>query len=182
MTCVVGLISGDEVWLGSDSAAVDENGSLQHVRSKVVRPSAPPVRQLLLGYTTSFRVGQLLQYHLALPTRTKRVDPERYVIQQLVPAIRETFRDGGWMKKDAERESGGDFLVGYAGRLFRVQSDFSVLEPTSGYEAIGSGRYEALGALFATGGMAARERVETALRAAECFNGTVRGPFVVEKL
>ena len=183
MTCVVGLASDGEVWLGCDSAAGDANNSLQHVRGKLVRLAlGQSSATVLLGYTTSFRMGQLLQHHVALPALTWRTDPEQYVIRQIVPVVRAAFRDGGWAKKDNEREQGGTFIVACKGRLFGVWDDFSVIEPTSGYEAIGSGRYEALGALYATEGMAARERVETALRAAEHFNGTVRGPFVVEKL
>ena len=188
MTCVVGLVADDEVWIGTDSAAVDANNSLQHVRGKLVRLAlGESSATALLGYTTSFRMGQILAHHVALPAMTWRPSSvesnvEAYVVQRIVPVVRGAFRDGGWAKKENEREQGGTFIVACKGRLFGVWDDFSVIEPTSGYEAVGSGRYEALGALYATEGMAARERVETALRAAEHFNGTVRGPFVVEKL
>jgi ATP-dependent protease HslVU (ClpYQ) peptidase subunit len=101
-----------------------------------------------------------------------------------IDAVRSCLKEGGWARKDDEREEGGTFLVGVAGRLFTVHEDYQVAEAADGYAAVGSGEQVALGALYATADAAVdpRERVLLALRAAERFNAGVRGPFICLEL
>ena len=97
-------------------------------------------------------------------------------------AVRCAFRDNGWVYTDCGRESGGVFLVGIGGRLFEAQDEFSFLEPSHGYAAIGTGGQVAMGALFATAdcGFAPIAQMRAALLAAQEFTPSVREPFVIE--
>jgi ATP-dependent protease HslVU (ClpYQ) peptidase subunit len=73
-------------------------------------------------------------------------------------------------------------LIGFADRLFEMQSDYQISEPTNGYEAVGSGAKFALGALFVTPHLAPEMRIEQALQAATCHNAYVRPPYVIQRL
>ncbi|MCZ4093157.1 hypothetical protein [Sinorhizobium psoraleae] len=88
----------------------------------------------------------------------------------------------GYAQRHHEGERGGTFLVGYAGRLFKIDADYQVAEPVDGFGACGCGEQIALGALFASSDAPARERLEIALNAAERFSAGVRGPFHFETL
>ena len=121
-----------------------------------------------------------LRYSLEPPRRHPDDDIHQYMVVDFIDAVRECLKAGGYASKEKETEQGGTFLVGYSGHLFTVDSDYQVGIPEDGFAAVGSGQDIALGALFATQGQDdPRERVLTALRAAERFNAGVRGPFHV---
>jgi ATP-dependent protease HslVU (ClpYQ) peptidase subunit len=177
MTAIVGLVSKGTVYIGGDSAGVAGYDLTVRADTKVFR--AGPY---LFGFTTSFRMGQLIRYSLDVPQPSGGL--ERFMATTFVNAVRDCLKNGGWARRENEREEGGVFLVGVAGRLFVVESDYQVGEAADGYAAVGCGDQLALGALFATAPtkMAPRRRVELALGAAERFSAGVRGPFVILSL
>ena len=172
MTCIVGLVHEGVVYIGGDSAGVAGLSLTVRADEKVFRNS-----DFLMGFTTSFRMGQLLRYSLKPPRRHPDDDIHQYMVVDFVNAVRGCLKAGGYASKEDEVESGGTFLVGYAGHLFTVNSDYQVGIPEDGYAAVGSAQDIARGSLFATQGQEPRSRVLTALQAAERFNAGVRGPF-----
>lgn len=177
MTCIVGFVEGDTVWMGGDSAGVGGYSLIVRADQKVFR-NGP----MLFGFTTSFRMGQLLRYQLTVPDHDPRVDVEKYMVSTFITAVRECLKSHGWASKKDEREEGGTFLAGYRGRLFRIDSDYQVGEARDGFDAVGCGDDIARGALFASAHLAGQERIELALRAAERHSAGVRGPFCIEAL
>lgn len=104
------------------------------------------------------------------------------VAGDFVDAVRACLLAGGYARKENNVESGGTFLVGFRGRLFRVSGDFQVGESTSRYDAVGCGAAYALGSLAETEGHGTTERVNRALRVAERFSAGVRAPFHTERV
>ena len=98
-------------------------------------------------------------------------------------ALRQCLKDGGWARKQDEREEGGTFLVGVRGRLYTIYDDYQVAQAADGFAAVGCGDQIALGALYATAGtgLKPKARITVALRAAERFSAGVRGPFICLK-
>lgn len=179
MTAIVGLVHDNTVYLGGDSAGVAGYSLTVRADAKVFT-TGPYV----MGFTSSFRMGQLLRYSFKPPKWMDQGveetrDVPRFMATTFVDAVRETLKTGGWLKKDSEREDGGTFLVGAAGRLFEIHDDFQVGEAADGYAAVGCGDDIALGALYATARsrMKPQRRVRLALEAAERFSAGVRGPF-----
>ncbi len=177
MTCIAGIVEGSKVYIGGDSAGV--SGYVVYHRSD---PKVFRCGSFLIGFTTSFRMGQLLRYTFHAPELPEGMDPFDYMVKLFVENLRECFKIGGYAKKESDQESGGQFLVGYTGRLFSIESDYQVAELADGYAAVGSGAEVALGALYATQGADARKRITVALEAAAHFTAYVRGPFVIEEL
>lgn len=178
MTCIVGLVEGDTVWMGGDSAGVAGDYRLTVRADQKVFRKGP----MLFGFTTSFRMGQILRYSLAIPEHDSEISIEQFMATAFVDAVRSCLRESGWASKTNERENGGTFLVAFKGRLFTVFDDYQVAIAADGYDAIGCGDLIARGALFASDGRSGRDRVEIALMAAERMSAGVRGPFVVEAL
>ena len=178
MTCIVGFVEGATVWMGADSAGVAGYDLTVRADQKVFR-NGP----MLFGFTTSFRMGQLLRYALHIPDHDPRLDAEKYLSTTWVDAVRECLKNKGWASKKDERETGGTFLVGYKGRLFYVDDDYQVGESVDGFDACGCAGQIAKGVLFASAThLTGRARVELALQAAERFSAGVRAPFHVLSL
>jgi hypothetical protein len=173
VTCIVGLVQDGVVWMAGDSAASEGDGYLTRtLHPKVFRNGA-----WTIGYTSSFRMGQLLQYS-DLP-EPDGLDLCRFMVTVFVERVRTIMRTGGYMRCDHGAESGGIFLVGVAGRLFHFDSDFNVLELGWGFDAVGIGISVARGSLYSTQGAPPEMRLRLAMEAAEQFATGVRAPFHV---
>lgn len=180
MTAVAGIVHDNVVFIGADSAGT--SGWSLSVRSdqKVFKREG-----FAFGFTTSFRMGQLLRYRLDIPgVPLEDDDLEKYMATTFIDAVRSCLTDGGWATKNNEHEEGGTFLVGVKGRLFVVYDDYQVAESASGYAAVGSGQDLALGALYATRDLAmhSSQRIGIALAAAEYHSAPVRHPFTIVQL
>lgn len=178
MTCIVGIEHEGKVYVGGDSAGV--GGLALTVRSdvKVFRNG-----ETVMGFTSSFRMGQLLHYAFSPPHHDPSVELDKYMVTTFMDAVRQCLKDGGYAKKDREQEEGGVFLVGYRGRLFIVHDDYQVGSAVDGFAAVGCGDQIAHGALYATREWSDQEaRIRLALEAAERFSAGVRAPFRVEVL
>ncbi len=162
MTCIVGISHKDKVYIGGDSAGVAGLDVIVRADSKVFTN-----KDFVFGFTSSFRMGQLLRYSFNPPAHKEHQDVYEYMVTKFVNQVRKCFRDGGYLKKNNEVESGGTFLVGYRGKLFSIHNDYQVGESTLPYDAVGCGQSYALGSLFATKLKEPRARIRLALSAAD---------------
>ena len=177
MTCIVGLVHKKSVFIGGDSASVAGWTSRVTRLAKVFRRGP-----FLIGYTTSFRMGQLLEHALVVPIQTDHRDDMRFMVTTFVECVRQLLKEKGVAKVESNAESGGQFLVGYRGRLYSVQQDFQVNEMADGFDAVGSGSEYALGALASTKRMAPVVRLKHALSVSAHFNMAVSPPFFVKAI
>jgi hypothetical protein len=171
VTAVVGLVHGSTVHLGGDSAGV--SGWDLTVRAD---PKVFTVGPYAIGFTTSFRMGQVLRWSFK-PPKPPADHLDRFMSTTLVDAARDALKTAGWATRDKEQEEAGTWLVGVAGRLFAIHADYQVAEPADGYTAVGCGAQVAHGVLYATPTMPPRRRLQLALEAAERHSAGVRGPF-----
>jgi ATP-dependent protease HslVU (ClpYQ) peptidase subunit len=185
MTCIVGLAREGRVWIGADSAGVGGYSLTQRADQKVFING-----DFIFGFTSSFRMGQLLRYRFEPPRHHPDDDLLRFMSTEFVDEVRACLKKYGWAKIENAVEEGGTFLVGYKGQLFKVEDDFQVAQSIHPFDACGCGEDLALGALHAMAGLdlLAEARggeagwqaaVERALAAAEAFSAGVRAPFHV---
>lgn len=177
MTCVVGLVDKKTVYIGADSASVSGWTSRITSLPKVFRRGP-----FLIGYTTSFRMGQLLEHALEVPAQGAETNDRRYLVTVFAETVRSLLKERGVAKIEANTESGGQFLVGYRGHLYSVQSDFQVNEMADGFDAVGSGAEYALGALAALRTMKPMPRLKRALAISAHFNMGVSAPFFIRSI
>ncbi|HSK39301.1 MAG TPA: hypothetical protein VK943_06005 [Arenibaculum sp.] len=177
MTCIVGLVDDGRVWMGGDSAGVSGLDITVRADPKVFR-NGP----FLIGFTSSFRMGQLLNFRLKVPAQEPGTDVFGYMVTVFVEAARDCLKEGGYAQRNNDAETGGSFLVGYRGRLFSIQSDYQVCEADRSFHAIGCGADYALGAFAASRQLPAEQRVRLALEVAETFSGGVRAPFRIDSI
>lgn len=176
MTCIVGVEHEGGVTIGADSAGSDGNITVARADSKLCK-----VGPYLFGFTTSFRMGQLLRYAFN-PSNPDPRDLDRFMVTDFIDELRTCFSDGGFAQKDNGVESGGSFLVAVAGRLYCIESDYQVGRHLDGYAACGSGEYFAMGSLHTTADydFTPRQRVALALEAAARHSPFVGAPFTIK--
>lgn len=174
MTCIVGCVADGTVHLGGDSAGISGWSLSCRADTKVFR-NGPYV----MGFTASFRMGQLLRHALTPPLPQPGENLSSFMVTTFVDAVRACLKEGGVASEKNSTEAGGTFLVGLGGRLFRVGSDYQVVEQLTPFDAVGCGADLALGALHALTGqkIKPRTRLRRALSAAEAFSAGVRRPF-----
>lgn len=176
MTAIAGIVHEGTVYIGGDSAGVDDALGLVVRADAKVFTNGP----MVFGFCGSFRMGQLLRYSFTPPPLSKRGDVDRYMVTDFIDAVRKTLKKGGARRVEEKVEEGGTFLVGFRGRLFEINDDFQVGEGVDPYRAVGSGRDVVLGALYVTEfAMDPVERIQLALAAAERHGAAVRSPFTV---
>ena len=178
MTCIVGIVDDGKVYMGCDSAGVAGSHITKRKDSKVFENNG-----FLIGYTSSFRMGQLLRFNFIPPEyRENKKDLYEYMCTDFIDSVRSCFKSGGYAKKSNEVESAGVFLVGYKGRLFEIESDYQVGESLKSYTSVGCGEFYAKGCLYSiidNKEISVVDKIKKALSCAEEFSTGVCSPFKV---
>jgi len=178
MTCIVGIEHKGVVYLGGDSAGIGGLDIHTRLDEKVFKND-----EFVMGFTTSFRMGQLLRYAFTPPDRSTSKDDMAYLVTDFVDSIRAVYKEKGFMGRDSDddahgAETGGTFLFGYRGKLYQVEEDFQIARTSDGFMACGCGESYALGSLLSTSHVSdPLERLRIALETASHFSAGVRGPY-----
>jgi hypothetical protein len=178
MTCIAAVVDGDHVLMCGDSAGVGGGHTVVR-RDPKVFACGPYV----LGFTSSFRMGDLLRYMVALPEIPTAEVSRRFMVQKFIPVVRHAFTHAGYSQKNNNVETAGTFLVGVHNRIFRIDDDYQVGESAEPFDTVGAGHCEALATLWVlnTGlqveGLTKRNWLTIALKAADQYNAYVRPPF-----
>ena len=177
MTCIVGYKEKGCTWIGCDSFGSTDFFGTFYKNKKVFKINGT---EFIIGYTSSFRMGQLLQYADGLfdeISLLKNEIDERYLVTSFIPKVKELFMDNNF----GTEELGGCFLIGLKDKLYIVQDDFSILEGSDLYNSVGSGAFHALGSLYTTKdmGLDVKEKIRLALESAEYHQINVRRPFYI---
>jgi len=184
MTCIIGLVENGKVYLGADSAAVSGYDLRTSPIKKVFKRNFRCV-DFYFAYTSSFRMGQLLEYQLLLDEIPHKKDfgyvvDMDYMVNHFVENVRDLFKQKGYSRVKENEEWGGNFIVGVQKRLFHIESDFQVHEYLD-YTADGSGKQYAHAALEALRTVIPDpyQRIVEAIKISAKFTTSVALPAVV---
>lgn len=184
MTCIVGFrdFTNNKVYIGGDSYSV--TSSLEyHVmdNDKVFERQG-----LIFGYTSTWRFGQLVQYTMEYPPRISDTNSMEYLCRQWVPALLACLQDNGHVGTGTQEDhdgklQSGQALIGLDGKLFFLNSDFSILQPSNGTFAVGCGADFALGAMavLLDTKLKPEDKVRKCIEASSTLSGGVGGPITV---
>lgn len=178
MTCIVAIETTDGVVIGSDRM-----GSNGHTGSPVTEAKIFTKGEVTIGYTSSFRMGQLLQYALAIPDIKQDQNIDEWVAVDFIQALRTTYKDHGWDEVKDGVAIGGTFILVVRSRAYIIQDNYSFIRRITGEYAVGSGCDYALGSLRSTRDkMPTTDRVLEALATAAEYVVSVAGPFDIIEL
>ncbi len=176
MTCIIGFSNHGTVYMGADSAGIDGYDLRIRQDKKVFKKG-----RMIFGFTSSFRMGQIIQQKLSIPLQGDKSDFD-YMCSDFIDALRSELKTGGFSKVEDNVEIGGTFLVGFRGEIYKIYSDFQVAQVIDSFDACGCGEQYALGAmavLVQNNNLSPEEKIEQALRIAERFSNGVRAPFYI---
>lgn len=184
MTCIIGIIDkkNSKVYMGCDSCASAGSDKIIRKDKKVFKSEYNP--NFLIGFTSSYRMGQLLMYaeDKVFPSESdlKKNNIEvnhKFMVTQIIPKIQELFEEGGFGEKD----EGGEFLIAYKNQLYKIYSDFQVEESSIDYNACGCGEKYAVGSLFSLSNSKKDliKKIHIGLQSATYFSGGVDKPFYI---
>ena len=187
MTCIVGLVEDGRMYIGGDSLGVGPGLDVSQRKDVKVFKKG----NMLFGYTSSYRMGQLLRFKLSIPAKIEGQDDYEYMCTTMMDAIRLCLKSNGYTRIKENEELIGTFLVGYNNQIYVIEDDLQVGMQYASYDSVGCGHVYALAAMFAiekcvglitSSKVTPRDKITLALEAAEEFSGGVRRPFVIEEL
>lgn len=179
MTCIVAVKEKGKIYLGGDSCGVSGLDYSIRKDKKVFKNG-----EMVFGFTSSFRMGQILQYSYTLPKHPSKMSDFRYLCSTFITSIIDVFTEHKYIKNPGAVVEGGIFIIGYRGNLYKCWQDFQVELVYEDYLACGCGESYALGALRVMEKTKThpRKKVEKALKVAESFSAGVKAPFNIVTL
>lgn len=185
MTVILGIGDGKTVTIGADSIAISPDTLAVTVRREPKIFTLGP--HLLVGYSGSFALGDAIRFGPAPPPpeladgEVTPVDPEAYIHEVVIPHLRDVVEESAVGEGSID---GHQMLIGFAGRVFLVESLSQAGSSVDGIEACGAGDQLAIGAALALRdtGLSDEQLVRRALAIAEERSAGVRGPFHVHSL
>jgi ATP-dependent protease HslVU (ClpYQ) peptidase subunit len=176
MTCVVGLITDVGLVFGADSLVTTETGLKLTLLDKKVFVK----NNVLFGFCGDLRFGQLVKHRFTPPSPGRSKDLEAFMHTKFLPDLQKFCTDSGVLKME---DLSFELLIGIHRSIYTIASDFSVVEASTRYQAIGSGAEYALGVMYATKSLSNfQQRITLALEASSAFSQTVAKPFHFECL
>ena len=189
MTCIVGYIDKQNktIYMGADTAGISGNRLFARKDVKLFQRTNPYNNTMLIGFSGSFRMGQLLRYKLVIPKHPENMDAYEYICTIFIDAVRQILTEGGCSKINNNQEEITTFLVAYDNRLFRIDSDYHVGESQYNYDSCGCGENLALASVrtldnYSREIYSGEEIIKTALKISQDLCSSVREPFIILKL
>lgn len=187
MTCIVGITDGKKVYMGGDSQGtagwsktmmknekVFKKTFFQKTKTQILQ------KEMIFGCSGSVRMTQILHYIFTIPEMDDSHDEREYMVKTFLPELIKCFSDNGFLKTISGEISNCYFMCGFNGKIFSIYDDFQVCEPSLNYYAMGHGKDQALGSMFASFEYHDKDYVNiltNALKASSAFDVTVDGPF-----
>jgi ATP-dependent protease HslVU (ClpYQ) peptidase subunit len=163
MTCIVGIIDNESVYIGADRAASDGSSILS-----IKNPKVELRNGWIYAYAGTIGIGQLLSY-IPLPAEVDEIFP--YIRLTIVEELKKAIESFSYIPT----ENDTTWLIGKNGRLFELSSsDWGVIEINE--SAIGGGSQYAFGSLYTSIDKDPIERVGLALGAAITYSPDCQGP------
>jgi len=173
VSVVVAVRINKNVYMGADGAVSSEDYTAQLAAPKVFKKGI-----VTFGCAGSLRCAQVIKHGPLPRPPAYREDSAHYVVNAIVPFLRQRFRECDAPADDFEG------LVALRSRIFEITpKTFSVIEIKEEYAATGSGYLLALGSLASTTKMVdAERRVLRALVATARHCPSVSEPFYVTRV
>ena len=171
MTCILALKRDGKIVLAGDRAA--SVGQSVSVRK---HPKIFKVDEFYIGFSGSFRMGQLLQFKLKVKRQTVKQSDFEYMATTFMDAVKTLFADNNFGEKD----DGGFFLVVYRDEIYKVERDFHVGCCDRDYVSIGTGTdfaHATVKTLLDVGSQSVESIVLRAMETAAFFDQGVKAPF-----
>lgn len=144
MTVTIAYIDkkNKHAYLGADSCASDAVSKSVVNNNKVFHPVGR--KDVLIGCAGTFRLQNILQYCPDIFPGEDELDTEDINMNYLVNVFSQTVKE---LTEDFDDTDTWGLLIAVGDRIYQMQMDLSVIEPSEEFETIGIGGQVAIGAL-----------------------------------
>lgn len=124
MTCIIAYkdSNNNTIYMCGDKCG--SNGNTQDI---CVEPKVFHNGDFMIGYTTSFYMGQLLKHIWNPPTRLENETTDSYLHNSVRKSLINMFKENNFGSHDGGYEI-GTFILVYKSRIFTVHSDMQFFE------------------------------------------------------
>lgn len=182
MTCIIGYNDKEnkKLYMIGDSAGVASNGTDITIRKD---PKVFINGEFLIGFTTSFRMGQILQ-NIDFPKNTSKKSDFEFMCTDFIDTVIKAFTKNKYGKLVNDEKQGGVFMVGYNGNLYTIFTDNQVAIHNKPYDSVGCCRRYALGSMASLqdSGHDIETMLTMAMDVSVEFCGGVRPPYTLKTL
>lgn len=183
MTCIIALKENDYIYLAGDSAAVDDNYSINQIKDGKLFKNG----DMYFGFAGSFRMGQLLQHVFKPPKHKPHKTDLQYMCSDFIAALQKCFEKNGFDgESDSKRkQNDGDFIVIYNNNIYVIDDEFQVLQFAQNFTSVGIGECFANASLYTSsviGGIDPEMRIHMAMESANKFCTGVIPPYNIIKI
>lgn len=181
MTAGVAVVEGGDVWVGYDSCSVAGGGMTIDNAAKLPAVFRIGDHDLVIVVAGLDSIAGEVHGHWQ-PPDPEHISDSLPFLRSVAASLRDHFMAEPVWTLTREKDEGnleGHFIAAWRGVAVEIAGDFGVCRPRSGEVAIGSGRDFLLGALYATTGQPAQDRVHVALQAAAYYQQDVAAPFTI---
>lgn len=142
-------------YMASDGNGLDKNSSINFKNKKIFKYSGNKHKELeaegyniIIGMAGNYKELETLRYYNELFNDfvPLNVDSEnnhinrKFIVKNIIPKLKNIFMN--------QTECDSDIIMIISNKIYIIQSDYSVIEPSEDYYAIGTGEYYAFGALY----------------------------------
>ena len=180
MTCLIGVVEGNTMYLGADSIGANDDYQLIRRDSKIFRK-----RDMLIACTHSFRFRDIIRYDFELPKHPEGMSVEKYMVTIFIEGLRKKLKDCGHIKIGDGDNSGCGLLIAYRGKILKIENDFQLGQANTDYDSHGSGMYHAMSSMFTTSGynIKPEERMRLAFESCRRYvQGSCAPPYKIKKI
>jgi ATP-dependent protease HslVU (ClpYQ) peptidase subunit len=169
--------------MGCDSAISSETETQVLSNSKIIKKG-----EMLIGVTGSMRGLQLLEYSWIFPEQPKEMSDTEYIYSYITTSIKEVFFEHQYcVTLNAQENQEDQFLIGYKGKLYLLDTNYQIFELDSKYVSIGSGSSFSYGSLktqedIGLLGKDSEMNITRAINTAIEFSIGVKGPIRIFKV
>lgn len=181
MTVIIGLESNNKVYIGCDSALIEN-----WTQEITALPKIFKLGSFLIGVAGYPRAQQIIQYHLKLPKQLDSQTDLQYLCTDFVDTIIQLMSEHDFGKTENNQKTlDSSIIFGYHGKLYEIDTNYQIIKVKSNFSAIGSGKDLALGAMNALDSvmliesMKPETKIKIALETTAKYNIGVAKPFKV---
>jgi len=179
MTCIIGLIDNDTVFMGGDRCECNGWSQRTLAHPKVFKLN----NEFLIGISGKARAVSLLRFGFKPPRQKEKQGDYEFISTDFTEAVRKRLKDGGITEiKDNKEKVNAAILIAYKGNLYKMDNVFYIKLVGSNYEATGVSEDCAMGSLYSSREKDPQKKILLALKASEYFHMGVRGPFDIESM
>lgn len=175
MTIVAAIKQGNKIYMASDSGGTNNCGTYMAVPNGKIFQR----HDMLIGVSGSLRWLNLLQYAPEFIAPPKDGEPMAWFCTTFADTLRELAKNKGLLLRDENTGDDADLnlIIGYRNELYLIPRNLSAEIVTRDFYAIGSGRDEASGVLFALRYQSPVTRLISAMEACAELRSEIRPPF-----